>query len=94
MACPALPLSPNLHATHFHPWQTYVKFGTFFICWRFVFRVTAYVGLLQHGQLKSGETVLVNGAAGAVGHVVGQIAKIKVMWTNPHVEGTFVVISG
>ena len=29
------------------------------------------------GPVKSGETVLVNGAAGAVGTVVGQIAKIK-----------------
>ena len=48
--------------------------------------MTAYVGLLQHGQLKSGETVLVNGAAGAVGHVVGQIAKIKVGGTNPDIE--------
>ena len=39
---------------------------------------TAYIGLLDYGLPKSGETVLVNGAAGAVGSVVGQIAKIKV----------------
>ena len=39
--------------------------------------MTAYFGLLDIGQLKSGETVVVSGAAGAVGSVVGQIAKIK-----------------
>ncbi len=38
---------------------------------------TAYFGLIEHGQLKEGETVLVSGAAGAVGSIVGQIAKIK-----------------
>jgi len=39
--------------------------------------MTAYFGLLRIGQPKSGETVLVSAAAGAVGSVVGQIAKIK-----------------
>ncbi|HEY3738518.1 MAG TPA: NADP-dependent oxidoreductase [Bryobacteraceae bacterium] len=39
--------------------------------------MTAYFGLLDTGKLKAGETVLVSGAAGAVGSVVGQIAKIK-----------------
>lgn len=39
--------------------------------------LTAYFGLLDVGQPKSGETVVVSGAAGAVGAVVGQIAKIK-----------------
>lgn len=39
--------------------------------------VTAYVGLLDIGQPKPGETVLVSAASGAVGSVVGQIAKIK-----------------
>ncbi len=39
--------------------------------------LTAYFGLLEVGQLKEGETVFVSGAAGAVGSVVGQIAKIK-----------------
>jgi NADPH-dependent curcumin reductase CurA len=39
--------------------------------------MTAYFGLLDIGQPKSGETVVVSGAAGAVGAVVGQIAKIK-----------------
>jgi NADPH-dependent curcumin reductase CurA len=39
--------------------------------------VTAYFGLLDVGAPKEGETVVVSGAAGAVGSVVGQIAKIK-----------------
>ena len=39
--------------------------------------MTAYFGLLDVGQPKAGETVVVSGAAGAVGQVVGQIAKIK-----------------
>ncbi|WP_349557954.1 NADP-dependent oxidoreductase [Marinobacter sp. NFXS9] len=38
---------------------------------------TAYVGLLDLGQPKAGETVVVSAAAGAVGQVVGQIAKLK-----------------
>lgn len=38
--------------------------------------VTAYVGLLDIGQPKSGETVVVSAAGGAVGGVVGQIARI------------------
>jgi hypothetical protein len=38
---------------------------------------TAYFGLLDVGQPKPGETVVVSAAAGAVGSVVGQIAKIK-----------------
>ncbi len=39
--------------------------------------LTAYFGLLEVGKPQAGETVLVSGAAGAVGSVVGQIAKIK-----------------
>ncbi|WP_026374837.1 NADP-dependent oxidoreductase [Aestuariibacter salexigens] len=39
--------------------------------------MTAYFGILDTGQPKEGETVVVSGAAGAVGSVVGQIAKIK-----------------
>ncbi|MFZ6767435.1 NADP-dependent oxidoreductase [Undibacterium sp. Di26W] len=39
--------------------------------------MTAYFGLLEVGQPKEGNTVVVSGAAGAVGTVVGQIAKIK-----------------
>jgi len=39
--------------------------------------LTAWGGLLEIGQPKAGETVLVSGAAGAVGSIVGQIAKIK-----------------
>ena len=39
--------------------------------------LTAYVGLLDIGRPRSGETVFVSGAAGAVGSAVGQIAKLK-----------------
>jgi NADPH-dependent curcumin reductase CurA len=39
--------------------------------------MTAYFGLLDVGQPQEGETVVVSGAAGAVGATVGQIAKIK-----------------
>ena len=39
--------------------------------------LTAYFGLLDIGRPKQGETVVVSGAAGAVGMVVGQIAKLK-----------------
>jgi NADPH-dependent curcumin reductase CurA len=39
--------------------------------------MTAYFGLLDVGRVREGETVLVSGAAGAVGTVVGQIGKIK-----------------
>jgi NADPH-dependent curcumin reductase len=39
--------------------------------------LTAYVGLLDIGQPQAGETVVVSAASGAVGSVVGQIAKIK-----------------
>jgi NADPH-dependent curcumin reductase CurA len=39
--------------------------------------MTAYFGLFDTGKLKEGDTVVVSGAAGAVGSVVGQIAKIK-----------------
>lgn len=39
--------------------------------------LTAYVGLLDIGEPKEGETVVVSAASGAVGSVVGQLAKIK-----------------
>lgn len=39
--------------------------------------LTAYFGLLDVGQPKAGETVLVSGAAGATGSVVAQIARLK-----------------
>jgi NADPH-dependent curcumin reductase CurA len=39
--------------------------------------MTAYVGLLDIGQPKAGETVVVSAAAGAVGSAVGQIAKLN-----------------
>jgi NADPH-dependent curcumin reductase CurA len=38
---------------------------------------TAYFGLLEIGQPRPGETVVVDAAAGAVGSLVGQIAKLK-----------------
>jgi hypothetical protein len=38
--------------------------------------MTAYFGLLRHGRPKPGDTVVVSGAAGATGSMVGQIAKI------------------
>ena len=38
--------------------------------------LTAYLGLTEIGKPKKGETIVVSGAAGAVGSVVGQIAKI------------------
>jgi len=39
--------------------------------------LTAYVGMLHIGKPKAGETVVVSGAAGAVGVVAGQLAKIQ-----------------
>lgn len=39
--------------------------------------MTAYFGILEVGKIKEGDIVLVSGAAGAVGSIVGQISKIK-----------------
>ena len=39
--------------------------------------MTAYFGILEVGKIKTGDIVVVSGAAGAVGSIVGQIAKIK-----------------
>jgi NADPH-dependent curcumin reductase CurA len=39
--------------------------------------MTAYFGILEVGKINEGDVVLVSGAAGAVGSVVGQIAKVK-----------------
>jgi NADPH-dependent curcumin reductase CurA len=39
--------------------------------------MTAFVGLMDIGQPKAGETVVVSAASGAVGAVVGQLAKVK-----------------
>jgi NADPH-dependent curcumin reductase CurA len=39
--------------------------------------LTAYFGLLEVGQPRSGETVMVSAAAGSVGHLVGQMAKLQ-----------------
>lgn len=41
--------------------------------------ITAYVGLLDHGRPKEGETLVVGAATGAVGSLVGQLGKIKGM---------------
>jgi NADPH-dependent curcumin reductase CurA len=54
----------------FAPLETYL--GTLGIT-----GLTAYFGLLDVGKVQAGETVVVSGAAGAVGSVAGQIAKIK-----------------
>ena len=39
--------------------------------------LTAYFGLLDVGKVKAGDFVVITGAAGAVGSVAGQIAKLK-----------------
>ena len=39
--------------------------------------LTGYFGILEVGKIKEGDVVVVSGAAGAVGSVVGQVAKIK-----------------
>ncbi len=39
--------------------------------------MTAYFGITEVGKIKEGDVVLVSGAAGAVGSIVGQVAKIK-----------------
>ena len=39
--------------------------------------LTAYFGLLEVGEPKAGQTIVVSGAAGAVGSMVGQIGKLK-----------------
>ena len=39
--------------------------------------VTAWIGLNEHGRPKAGETVVVSAASGAVGSVVGQLAKLQ-----------------
>jgi hypothetical protein len=51
--------------------------------------MTAYFGLLDVGKVKEGDTVVVSGAAGAVGSVAGQIARIK---TGP--SGRVIGIAG
>ena len=46
--------------------------------------MTAYFGFLKICEPKEGETVVVSGAAGAVGSLVGQIAKLKVRKKTLH----------
>ena len=46
-----------------------------------MFRASAYAGLVKLCEPKAGDTVLVNGAAGAVGCLVGQLAKLRV-WSD------------
>ena len=62
--------------------QDWVKYAhslhTILVLVNFSCRATAHVGLLDYGEPKPGETVLVNGAAGAIGSTAGQIAKIQV----------------
>lgn len=50
--------------------------------WISLCRLTALYGLEEICEIKAGETLLVNAAAGAVGSVTGQIAKIKVIEEN------------
>ena len=50
--------------------------GAVFTC-IIIFSATAYFGFLELCKPKEGETLVVNGAAGAVGSAVGQIAKMK-----------------
>ena len=44
-----------------------------------VFSLTAYFGFLDLCKPQKGETVMVNSCTGAIGSMVGQIAKIKVI---------------
>ena len=43
-----------------------------------VFRETAYLALLETAELRDGDTVIITSASGAVGNVMGQIARMKV----------------
>ncbi len=63
--------------THWHKVDTTLAPMTLYISTLGMPGMTAYFGILRVGKIKAGETVLVSGAAGAVGSVVGQIAKLK-----------------
>lgn len=49
--------------------------------------LTAWQGLLDHGKLKTGQRVLIHGAAGGVGHFAVQIAKTKGAWVAATCSG-------
>lgn len=55
--------------------------------------MTGYFGLLDRCQPQAGETVLVSGAAGAVGSIVGQVAKVQVRVCFPMVTMDTVIDS-
>ena len=48
-----------------------------FVCVSYLCRATAYIGVLDVLEPKEGQTLVVSGAAGAVGSIVGQLGKIK-----------------
>ena len=66
---PAAAIAPRALPDGISPGMALSVFGTT--------SLTAYFGLLDVGEPKAGETVLVSGAAGATGSVVAQIAKLK-----------------
>lgn len=53
-----------------------MKFNSYTYYPSFYFRNTAYFGLKEICQPKPGETIVITGAAGAVGSHVGQIGKL------------------
>ena len=72
---PSIIISSFCGFWHCHPYIPIHFWKIFFILVQC--RITAYIGVLEVLEPKEGETLLVNGAAGAVGSLVGQIAKIK-----------------
>ena len=56
-----------------------------FVCLPYLNRASAYFGLFDILEPKEGQTLVVSGAAGAVGSIVGQLGKIK----GCHVVGEF-----
>ncbi|WP_149242857.1 MDR family NADP-dependent oxidoreductase [Dyadobacter sp. 32] len=62
--------------TEIHPIDATIAPASYYLGVLGMTGLTAYIGLVHIGKPKAGETVVVSGAAGAVGIVVGQIAKI------------------